>query len=140
MYWKANPDWIGQPGLPFAGKNFAIITENQGISWMPNRPLPGTSCTITYDPTGGPLEGQAEIGIWWWVDGMDGLGGGSGGTVTWPGDAMTSNAPNEWVYTFTIPPNTQRTVNFLFNNNVPSGTIKDENFEQDMNYLLFVGP
>ena len=135
MYWKVNPGWIGQAGS--WNEDFCVIMTNQGISWTPNRPLPGESCTITYDPTGGPLEGEPEVSIHWWVDGLDGLPGGTGGTA-WPGDLMSSNAPNEWVHTFTVPADTVHSINFLFNDG--SGGNKDENFKGNRNYNLFVGP
>ena len=133
MYFKLNPGWLGQSN----GDDFCVIMPNQLISWSPNKPLAGDPCTITYDPTGGPLDGQAQINIHWWVDGLDGLPGGSGGTA-WPGDMMTSNSPTEWTYTFMVPSNALYTVNFLFNEGV--GSIKDENYDPDRNYMLFVGP
>lgn len=67
----------------------------------------GEQITVSYDATGGPLEGASQVFI---HRGFNGFSG-----VQVPNPAMTSAGPNLWTHSVTIPNNASE-INIAFNN------------------------
>lgn len=122
LFIDTTPDFI--PGVTKEDKNMHPDGSNKGplfgdfncmiggrATWSPDPVQPGQPLTITYDATGGPLQGAAAVHIWLDYDGWEELQPWNGALFETP---MTSIGANLWQITVTVPADTKATANFVF--------------------------
>ena len=102
------------------------LTADRRVRVAPPFPSPGTSATVTYDPTGGPLAGTSTVALHWGVDGF-------ASASTAP---MALNPDGTFTATLAIPPTATNRLAFCFKNDPSNPTVWDNNNNCDWQALF----
>jgi hypothetical protein len=116
---------------PSGSEPYRIIVGSRA-SWTPERPAAGGELTITYDATGGVLEGQTNV---WIYSGFNKFEG-----TEWTDayqSAMTNVEGEVWTTTVVMPTNGFKTLNMLFRDLSDTNAIIWDNEYDQINWVVF---
>ena len=102
------------------------LTADRRMRVSPPFPSPGTSATVTYNPSGGPLAGAPTVALHWGVDAFD-----SASTAP-----MARNPDGTFTATLAIPAAATNRLVFCFKNDPDSPTAWDNNHGHDWQALF----
>ena len=101
-------------------------------TWTPEPVARGGSLAVSYDSTGGPLDGATGV---WIHAGFDKFEGTDWSATLSTG--MTQIVSNQWTVTIPVPTNAFKTRHFLFRN--PEGTVWDNQYDPT-HWHAFIDP